>query len=101
MCVCVYIYISRIQSYLLVKIAHRFLSENSQNYVDPRGVAWGPTPTSHMRHPGIRCHGDKPGSHSRFLALTAKSHLFGLDHFSIDTLNLYPFSHLILSPIAL
>ena len=32
--------ISRIQGYLLVKIAHRFLLENSQNFVDPRGIAW-------------------------------------------------------------
>ena len=35
---------SRIQSYLLVKIAHRFLSENSQNYVDPRGGRQGSYP---------------------------------------------------------
>ena len=67
-CTHTHTYISRIQSYLLVKIAHRFLSENSQIYVDPRGVAWGPTPSSHMRHPRIRCHGDTPGSHSWFLA---------------------------------
>ena len=49
-------------------------------------VAWGPTPPSHTCHPGIHCHGDKPGNHSRFLAHAAKPHLFGLDIFSIDIL---------------
>ena len=59
---------NRLQSYLLVKIALRFLSRIPKIYVDPRGVAWGPTASSHMRHPGIRYHGDTPGSHSWFLA---------------------------------
>ena len=38
-------------SYLLVKIAHRFLLENSQIMWILGVVAWGPTPSSHMHHP--------------------------------------------------
>ena len=38
------LYISRIQSYLLVKIALRFLSRIPKIYVDPRGIAQGVPP---------------------------------------------------------
>ena len=38
------IHISRIQGYLLVKIALRFLSRIPKIYVDPRGIAWGVPP---------------------------------------------------------
>ena len=36
--------ISRIQGYLLVKIALRFLSRIPKIYVDPRGIAQGVPP---------------------------------------------------------
>ena len=39
-----YIYISRIQNYLLIKIALRFLSRIPKIYVDPRGIAQGVPP---------------------------------------------------------
>ena len=47
-----------ISKYLLVKIAHRFLTENSQNYVDP-GVL---PPRLICVTPEIRCYGNQPES---------------------------------------
>ena len=51
MCVLIYIYISRIQVTCWLSWHIGFSVENSQNYVDPGVVAWGPIPSSHMRHP--------------------------------------------------
>ena len=102
-CVCVYcMYISRIQNYLLVKIAHRFLTENSQNYVDPRGGHLGSYPLVSYASPrGSVAMVISQRAHSRFLAHAATAHLFGLDIFSIDIPFLYRFSHLFLYSIAL
>ena len=89
-------------SYLLVKIAHRFLLENSQNYVVPRGGRLGSYPLVSNASPrGSVAMAISQRAHSRFLAHAAKTHLFGLEIFAIDipfSLSLFPFH---LYPIAL
>ena len=91
---------SRIQSYLLVKIAHRFLTENSQNYVDPRGGRLGSYPLVSYASPRRSiAMAISQRAHCWFLAHAAKPHLFGLEIFTIDIPFLYPFSHLTFIPL--
>ena len=72
-------------SYLLVKIAHRFLLENSQNYVVPRGGRLGSYPLVSYASPrGSVAMAISQRAHWRFLAHAAKTHLFGLEIFAID-----------------
>ena len=100
----IFIYLGHFKntSYLLVKIAHRFLLENSQNYVVPRGGRlWSYPLVSYASPRGSVAMAISQRAHCWFLAHAAKTHLFGLECFAIDipfSLSLSPFH---LYPIAL
>ena len=83
-------------------MAHRFLTENSQNYVDPRGGGVGSHPLVSYASPRRSvAMAISQRAHCWFLAHAARPHLFGLKIFTIDIPFLYPFSHLTFIPLLL